>query len=162
MNRTNLLLALFALLTLCSPARAQRASKEYNDAIREGVRLSNEKKTAEAQASLEKALGLATTDDDRMRAYMALVPLYRQLPVDDKFLEAKEFNIRHTDGKAGRSGDARDIASFLFQRGKLEAGIQRYEAALKASPKDPAALGVLAVIYSRLKEDKDKAAALTA
>jgi tetratricopeptide (TPR) repeat protein len=84
------------------------------------------------------------------------------LPEIDKFLEAQEFNIRHADRKSGRSRPARDVASFLHQRGKLDAGVERYEAALKANPKDPAALGVLTIIFSRLKEDKVRSADLSA
>ena len=162
MNRTYRLLALLAFAALCPLAFGQAQKKEYDDAYREGARLVNAKKFAESQAPLERALLAAANDDQRKQAYQALVPAYRLLPEIDKFLEAQEFNIRHTDRKAGRSNDARDIASFLFQRGKLDLGIQRYEAALKADPKDPAALGVLTTIYSRLKEDKAKAAALTA
>lgn len=161
MNRPFHIAALL-VLTLCSFASAQRPSKDYSDALRQGTQLVNEKKYAEAQAPLEVALKLAADDKARTDVYQRLVPVYRQLPEIDKFLEAQEFVIRHTERKSGRSNDARDIASFLFQRGKLDVGVQRYEAALKANPKDPAALGVLTVIYSRLKEDKAKAAALTA
>ena len=165
MNRTYRLLALLAFAALCPLAFGQAQKKEYDDAYREGARLVNAKKFAESQAPLERALLAAANDDQRKQVYQALVQgegAYRLLPDVDKFLEAKEFIIRHTDRKAGRSIDARVIADFLFQRGKLDVAIQRYEAALKADPKDPAALGVLTVIYSRLKEDKAKAAALTA
>jgi len=162
MTRASPLLVLLVLVSLCPLALAQRPSKEFSDALNDGIRLVNAKKYTEAQAPLETALRLAANDEQRQRVYQPLVPVYRQLPEVDKFLEAQEFIIRNADRKTGRSLPARDVASFLFQRGKLDAGIQRYEAALKANPKDPAALGVLTVIYSRHKEDKVRSAALTA
>jgi tetratricopeptide (TPR) repeat protein len=149
-------------LLVVSPALAQRPSKEYSDALRAGAQLANDRKYAEAQASLETALKAAADDQQRMQVYQRLVPVYRQLPEIDKFLEAQDFNIRHAERKDGRSNAARDVASFLHQRGKLDAGIARYEAALKTNPKDPAALGVLAVIFSRAREDKARAAELAA
>lgn len=162
MTRIYPLLALFVLAVLSQPALAQRPSKDFSDALREGIRLVNDKKLVEAQAPLEAALTFAANDEERGKVYSPLVPVYRQLPEIEKILEAQEFIIRHADRKAGRSLPARDIASFLHQRGKLDAGLARYEAALKANPKDPAALGVLTVIYSRVREDKARAAALTA
>ena len=59
---------------------------------------------------LEAALKLAADDKDRLKAYRALVPSYRLLAEIDKMLEAQEFVIRHTDGKAGRSNAAGDLA----------------------------------------------------
>src|SRR5262245_33218278 len=111
--------ALLAFLSLIPLAVAQRPSKEFSDALRQGAQLVNDKKYAEAQAPLETALKAAANDEERMRVYTALVPVYRQLPEIDKFLEAREFVIRHTDRKAGRSLAANDVASFLFQRGKI-------------------------------------------
>ena len=161
MPRTSPLFALLVVLALCPLAIAQRSSKEYSDALREGTRLVNEKRYAESQAPLETALKAATNDKERQQVYQRLVSAYRQLPEIDKFLEAQDFVIRHTDRKAGRSNAARDVASFLHQRGKIDAGVARYEAALKENPKDPAAIGVLAVLYTRVKEDKVRGPVLT-
>jgi tetratricopeptide (TPR) repeat protein len=162
MKYNNVVITLLALATLCPPALAQRPSKEYSDALRAGAQLANDRKYAEAQASLETALKAAANGEQRTQVYQRLVPVYRQLPEIDKFLEAQDFNIRHAERRDRRSNAASDVASFLHQRGKLDAGIARYEAALKTNPKDPAALGVLTVIFSRAREDKARAATLTA
>jgi hypothetical protein len=130
--------------------------------MRQAAPLLRERKFAEAQAPLEAALKFAATDEQKKQVYARLVSAYRLLPEIDKFLEAQEFLIRHTDRQAGRSIAVRDIASFLHQRGKTDAGIERYEAQLKTNAKDPASLSVLATIYSRVKPDENRGAALTA
>jgi tetratricopeptide (TPR) repeat protein len=145
----------------CSLAAAQ-APQSFDEAMRQAAPLHNARKFAEAQAPLEAALKFAMNDEQKKRVYSALVPAYRMLPEIDKFLEAQEFLIRHADRRAGRSIAARDIASFLHQRGKIDAGIERYEARLKADAKDPAALSVLETIYMRVKRDENRWAALTA
>ena len=133
---------------------AQESFRTFDEAFNAGARLARNQQFAEAQAPLEAALKLAADDKDRLKAYQALVPSYRQLAEIDKMLEAREFVIRHTDGKAGRSNAAGDLASFLHQRGKTDVAIARYETALAANADDIAALAVLAVIYSRTKRDK--------
>src|SRR5205085_854823 len=99
----------------------------------------------------EAALGLAKVDAQRLKAYQALVPAYRQSSEIDKMLAAQEFIIRHTDRRAGRSIAARDVVSFAFQRGKLDAITERYDAQLQKNPKDPAALSILAAIFTQTK-----------
>ena len=133
---------------------AQDSFRTFDEAYSAGARLIRNEQFAEAQAPLEAALKLAADDKERLKAYRALVPSYRQLAEIDKMLEAQEFVLRHTDGKASRSLPASDLASFLHQRGKTDVAIARYEAALAADANDIAALGVLAVIYGRTKRDK--------
>ncbi len=133
---------------------AQEVFRTFDEAYSAGARLARNQQFAEAQAPLEAALKLAADDKDRLKAYRALAPSYRQLAEIDKMLEAQEFVLRHTDGKNGRSLPASDLASFLHQRGKTDVAIARYDAALAADANDIAALSVLAVIYTRLKRDK--------
>jgi tetratricopeptide (TPR) repeat protein len=153
----------FALLTvgsLCSDVTADEY-KSYNDAMRKATPLYNDKQYAAAQEPLEAAVRLAASDADRLKAYEALVPAYRLLPDIDKMLEAKDFILRHTEQRAGRSLTARDLASFLHQRGKLDAVIQRYEAKLKADPQDVAALSVLAVTFTQVRRGDPRGAEFT-
>jgi hypothetical protein len=133
--------------------------KTYADAFREGSKLLREKQDAASQAPLEAALRLATNDEQRLQAYKALTRAYRTLPEIDKMLEAQEFIIRHSDRSAGRSNAAGDVVSFLHQRGKLDAGIERYEAELKKNADDPAAVTILAEIYEHHRKDAREAAA---
>ncbi|HEX5103347.1 MAG TPA: hypothetical protein VFV87_06030 [Pirellulaceae bacterium] len=139
----------------------QEKYKNFDDAYSQGARLLNRMQIAAAQEPLEAALKLAADDSARLRVYQALVPAYRQLPEIDKMLEAQEFVIRHTPRKAGRSNAANDLASFLHQRGKIDVAIARYEAALKANPKDAAALSVLEKIFTRVKRDGERGPVLT-
>jgi tetratricopeptide (TPR) repeat protein len=142
---------------IASPTSAQEY-KSYNDAMRAAAPLMRDRQYAAAQAPLEAALALAADDADRLRVYQALVPAYRLLPQADKMYEAQEFVIRHTDRRTGRSLPARDLASFLHQRGLSDAAIARYNAVLKQNPDDIAAVTVLAAIYSQSRRDMAKAA----
>ncbi len=153
-----------AVLVVCGVAgviSAQESYRTFDEAMNAGARLVRNQQYAEAQAPLEAALKLAADDKDRLKAYRALVPSYRQLAEIDKMLEAQEFVIRHTDGKAGRSLPAGDLASFLHQRGKTDVAIARYEAALKTDADDIAAITVLAAIYTRTKRDAERGGEFT-
>jgi tetratricopeptide (TPR) repeat protein len=147
--------ALLAVLLCgwCAVASAQEKYKNFNDAMSQGVKLVRDMQFAAAQEPLEAALKLAADDHQRSRAYQALVPCYRQLPAIDKMLEAQEFIIPHTERRDGRSLAARDLASFLHQRGKTDEAIARYDGKLQKDPKDIVALSVLTIIYTRIKRD---------
>lgn len=130
--------------------------KNFDEAMRDGSKLARDKQYPEAQAALETALTLAKSDEDRLKAYQALILPYRQLPEIDKMLAAQEFIIAHTDKRAGRSIAARDVASFLHQRGKVDAGVERYDARLQKDPRDLVALSILAVIHKNVRNDNLK------
>jgi tetratricopeptide (TPR) repeat protein len=140
-----------AIVCLSSLAVAQEKYKDFEDAWIEAARHLRKNDYPSAVAPLEAALALAKDDAQRKRAYEALVPAYRQSPDIEKILAAQEFIIRHTDRKAGRSLSARDAASYLFHRGKLDQGIERYDSLLQKMPSDPAALTILAMIYAQSK-----------
>lgn len=150
-----------ALAGSLTAALAQEKYKNYNDAFGQGVKLLRDKQLAAAQEPLEAAVKLAADDRERLRAYQALVSVYRQLPEIDKMLEAQEFIISHTERKAGRANAAGDLASFLHQRGKTDEAITRYNARLQKDPKDIVALNVLKIIYTRIKRDTDQGPAYT-
>jgi tetratricopeptide (TPR) repeat protein len=152
-HRTAAWLLVALALALPSLLAADDSYKNFNEAFGAGMKLLRDQQFAAAQAPLESALKLAADDKERLRTYQALVPAYRQLPEIDKMVEAQEFVIRHTDGKAGRSLPAGDLATFLHQRGKNDVAIARYEAALAADAEDIAAITVLAAIYTRTKRD---------
>src|SRR5262245_52888073 len=134
-------------------ANGQEKYSDFEDAFIDAARHVRKNDYPAAVGPLEAALKLAKDDVQRKRAYEALVPAYRQSQDVDKMLAAQEFIIRHTDRKAGRSLSGRDAASFLFTRGKIDAGIERYEGLLKQNPKDPAALTILTMIYTQAKRN---------
>lgn len=144
---------LFVLLAALQPVSAQEKYKDFRDAFNQGVKLVREKQLAAAQEPLETALKLAAENEQRKNTYEALVPVYRQLPEIDKMLEAQEFIITHTERRSGRSIHARDLTSFLHQRGKTDVAIARYDGRLQKDPKDIVALHVLTIIYTRIKQD---------
>jgi len=118
---------------------------------------------AASREPLEAALRLAPDDAFRVKVYEYLQPAYRELPESDKMVEAAEFIIGHADHKAKRSNESSSLASFLFQRGKLDEAIGKYEARLKERPDDVVALGVLNAAYSRVRRDnKERGAAVAA
>lgn len=154
------IIAAAALLNLNTAFAAD--FKSFDEAYREGGKQLRDKKYAEAQTALEAALTLAKEDDDRLKAYEALVVAYRQLPEIDKMVEAQTFIINRAEQKAKRSIAARDLASFLHQRGKVDQGLEHFDARLKKDANDMAALSVLAILYRNVRNDKDKAAELEA
>jgi tetratricopeptide (TPR) repeat protein len=151
--------ALFLLLFCTTSAIHAADYKDYNDAVRQGQQLARDKKYAEAQEALEAALKLAKDDKERVQAYQLLVTPYRQLPEIDKMLAAQEFLLLHAEQRARRKNAASDVGSFLHQRGKIDAGIERYEAKFKADPKDVAALHILTVLYKQYRRDEPSAKA---
>lgn len=159
MQLHSLFCALLFLFASLAPSFAAEF-KNFDEAMREGMKQVREKQYAEAQAALEAALKLAANDEDRAKAYQALVPPYRQLPEVDKMLEAQEFIIAHSDQKARRSNAASDVASFLHQRGKDDAGIARYEARLQKDPRDLVGLNMLAALYRNSTAHRDQAEAM--
>jgi len=155
------LAALPLILTLLAPGiPAQEKYKNFSDAISAGNKLLREKQIAAAQEPLEAALKLAESepaerDERKLRTYEMLVQVYRQLPEIDKMLEAQEFVIPHTERRSSRMNAARDLASFLHQRGKTDEAIARYDGRLQKDPKDIAALTVLTIVYTRIKRDPE-------
>ena len=158
LSRCGRVLALLTIAGWVSIAAAQEQYKNYSQAYSAGLKLVREKNLAAAQAPLEAALKLATEDEQRLHAYEVLVQVYRQLPEIDKMLEAQEYIIPHTERRSGRANAARDLASFLHQRGKTDEAIARYDARLQKDPKDIVGLQVLTIIYTRLERDDELAA----
>src|SRR5688572_27748354 len=132
MRTTIKLMGLLFVLTLSiamlPAASAEEKFKSYDDARLAAARLLRQGRLAEAQEPLEATLRLAPDDKARLDVYRALSDVYRQLPEIEKKLEADEFIIRHSPRRAGRSVPARDVVSFLHQRGKTDLGIERYQA----------------------------------
>src|SRR5206468_217303 len=108
-------------------ATAQEKYSDYDDAMIAAGRFLRKNDYPSAVPPLEAALTLAKDDAQRLKVYQALVPAYRQQPEIDKLLTAQEFIIRHTDRRAGRSLAAGSVASFAYQRGKLDAVTERYD-----------------------------------
>ncbi len=148
----------FAYLAVASPANAvaQEKYSDYDDAMIAASRFLRKNDFPSAIPPLEAALKLAKDDAQRLKAYQALVPAYRQQPEIDKLLTVHEFIIRHTDRKAGRSLAAGSVVSAAYQRGKLDAITERYDYMLQQNPKDPAALTILNSIYSQTKRNDSR------
>jgi len=155
---TLVLVAVLALQIAFGATAAAADYRNFSEAYSKGVRLLKEKKVAESQEPLEAALKLATDDDQRKNTYQALTSAYRQLPEIDKMLEAQDFIIRHSERHAGRSNAARSVVSFLFQRGKLDVAIERYEAELQKNADDPAAITILTELFAAHRKDAELAA----
>src|SRR5262245_50884361 len=94
--------------------------KTADEAMRAAAPLFNDRKFAASREPLEAALRLAPDDAFRVKVYGYLMSAYRELPEPDKMVEAAEFVIAHSDQRAKRSNESSSLASFLFQRGKLD------------------------------------------
>ena len=148
---SRLLFGTCLILAFVSAADAQeyRSAREARAAAATHLRSRN---FAAAQAPLEAALRLTPETDLRGRVEISrtLMSCYRLLPEPDKMIESVEYILQHSDSSSERSNVARDLASFLHQRGKVDAAVARYEERLKQNAKDPAALAVLTMIHLHL------------
>src|SRR5262249_30789865 len=134
--------------------------KSADEALAAAAPLVRARNFAASREPLEAALRLAPDDAFRVKVYEYLMPAYRELPEPDKMVEAAEFVISHSDRKAKRSLESGNLVSFLFQRGKLDDAIAKYEARLKVNPDDVVVLSVLNAAYTHLRRDKDRGAAV--
>jgi tetratricopeptide (TPR) repeat protein len=135
--------------------------KTADEAYSVGVALARARNYAGSREPLEAALRLAPDDAYRLKVYEALMPAYRELPGTDKMAEAAEFVIAHADQRAKRSNESNALASFLFQRGKLDEAVSKYEARLKERPDDLVALSILNGAYRGGRRDnKERGAAV--
>jgi hypothetical protein len=157
---TSLLVGLVSVL-MAGPSPAADY-KTADEALAAAAPLVRAKNYAASREPLEAALRLAPDDAFRLKVYEYLQPAYRELPESDKMVEAAEFIISHADQKAKRSLECRSLVSFLFQRGKLDEAVAKYEARLKERSDDIVALGVLNATYSQVRRDKKERAAAVA
>ncbi len=134
---------LLAMVGVCitSPLWAQNQAQE---AYSEGARFINRREFDKARAPLETALQLAPDNAFRLKVFQALLPVYRTLPETDKMLEAAEFIIRYSDSLTDRNAAASSLASFLFQRGKVDEHVKRYREIIAAEADDYVAIAMLA------------------
>jgi tetratricopeptide (TPR) repeat protein len=142
----------------CPLARGDEAYPSANAAAADAVKFMQKRDYKSAQAPLEAALRLAPDDAFRLRIYNNLMACYRLLPETDKMVEACEFTIVKTKENSERSLTAHSLASFMFQRGKLEETRKTYEGRLANDADDLLSLAMLAAICRVNYDDRDKAA----
>ncbi len=135
--------------------------KSYEEAWSIGVGFHNARRFAESQTALEAAVKLAPNDELRLKAYEALLPVYRVVSESEKMLDACDFILRKTDSDPKRSLTRSALLSFAYERGKIDVVVQRYEKVLKKDAKDRTALYVLSELYDRVKRDPQLAADYT-
>ncbi|MFV0443395.1 MAG: tetratricopeptide repeat protein [Planctomycetaceae bacterium] len=126
-----------------------------------GVAFLSQNNFAASREPLEAALKLTNDDAFRLKVYEALMPAYRQLTEPDKYMDASDFVLRHSEQAARRSLTRRSLLAFVFQRGQTDALIKRYEDALTEDKDDRTALYVLAEAYGQIKNDATKSAQYT-
>lgn len=143
-------LASFLVLVLSiQTVVAEETYRSAREAYGAGVRLFNSRQYAASQAPFEAALKLMPDMRLQMNVHDALFSVYRETAQVDKAVASAEFLIRNYDRRAGRFVNSNRLAGFLLSQGKTDAQIARYEAVLKQTPDDLAALGVLSQIYAR-------------
>ncbi len=150
-------------IVLADTPTARSADGKYRtaaEAFGVGAAHYNARNFAASRGPFEAALKMAPDDAFRLKCYEALVPAYRQDGGVNKMIEACEFIITHADQPARQSLTRRDLLSFLFQRGKIDEYVKRHEQVLKKDPSQRLSLYMLSEIYSRMKEQPDRAAEL--
>ena len=150
-------------IVLAGAPTARPADGKYQtaaEAFGVGAAHYNARNFAASRGPFEAALKMAPDDAFRLKCYEALIPAYRQDGGVNKMIEACEFIITHADQPARQSLTRRDLLSFLFQRGKIDEYVKRHEQVLKKDPNQWLSLYMLSEIYSRMKEQPDRAAEL--
>ena len=127
-----------------------------DEAFGVGAAYYNSKNYAKSREPFEAALKLAPDDAFRLKVYKALIPSYRLLSEADKMYTATEYVLEHGTQAAEKSLLTRSLLSFIFERGKTDEAVKRYEEQLKKDPKNRTALTVLSQIYTEIKRDPQK------
>lgn len=143
-------------LAFATTALVGQEYKTVQEARAEAAKHLRSRNFAAAQAPLEAALKLTPEFDkkERVEIYRTLMSSYRQLGEPDKMIEAVEYILANSESQAERSIIGGDFVSFMHQRGKTDQSVSRYEERLKRDAKDTAALTILSIIYSRVRDDK--------
>lgn len=136
---------------------AQSRYQSFDEAWAVGVARHNAKNYAAAQEPFEAALELTTDVKNKVKVYSALMASYRLLPETDKMLVAAEYVITHHERDVERSLTRTSLLSYLYQRGKIDDALSRYENKLRAEPQHRTALFILSEIYVRQKENPERA-----
>lgn len=138
------------VLVLCLPtAEGQENFRSAKEAFAAGAKLVSMRQFAASQPPLEMALQLGPDPKTALDIHELLFSVYRETAQAEKAVAAAEFVIRNHPRKAGRSVNTSRLAGYLQALGNLDAQVARYEATLKKTPDDLAALGVLEQIYAR-------------
>ncbi len=139
---------------------AQGQYRTADEAYRDGLNHLRAQRERESILPLEAALKLAPDVAYKKKVYEALQRGYRSLPEVDKFVEAGEFLVEHSDTQIQRWAASNTLLNFLVQRGQLDYAVERYEKKLQANVDDLVALAVLSKLYERPRKNPDRAAEL--
>ncbi|MEZ6123766.1 MAG: hypothetical protein R3C49_11390 [Planctomycetaceae bacterium] len=147
-------------LTPSANATADDAYQTFDEAWGVGVVFYNARNFESARKPFEAALKLATTDDQKLKIYEALIPCYRLQQTTDEMTTAVEYVLKNSKRDSSKSLTRRGYLSFMYQRGKIAELAERHEKVLQKDPNDFVALYLLSEIYSRAKPDPKRAAEL--
>lgn len=131
--------------------------KSFEEAWSVGVAFYNAGNHEAAQAPLEAALKMAKDDEAKVQVYEALIATYRRSDKTDKMTQAVEFVLYNHKSDIHKSLTRRSYLSFLYQRGKIDEAVKRYEKKLKQSPDDLVSLYLLSEIYSDIERNPERA-----
>jgi tetratricopeptide (TPR) repeat protein len=129
-----------------------------NDAVQAAIAFFTVKEYAKGQDAVEQALKLAPHDEARVRIYRSMLRSYTTAPDWEYKVTALEYMIEKSEQAAERSLARSELVGFVYQRGKTDDVVKKYEERLKKEPKHEATLYILSEIYSRSKENPKRAA----
>mgnify|MGYP002623766431 FL=1 len=157
-----LAVVMLMLQTVPSFCLAQTKYNSADEAWRDGARLYNARRYAEARAPLEAAFELSDDTKFKVRVSRALMEPYRQLPDIGSMLETVDYIFEHGDSAVEKSLVARSLSSFARERGKDAEVVQIYESRLKQDPRSRPALYILSDIYKRVQPNPKRQAEVAA
>jgi tetratricopeptide (TPR) repeat protein len=131
-----------------------------NDAVEAALAFYTLKEFAKGQDAVAQALKLAPHDEARVKIYRSLLRAYTTAPEWEYKVTALEFMIEKSEQAAERSLARSELVGFVYQRGKTNDVIKRYEERLQKEPNHEATLYILSELYTQSKENPKRAAEL--
>lgn len=136
------------------------AYSSSNDALEAALAFFTLREYVKGQGAVEQALKLAPHDEARVKIYRSMLRSYTTAPDAEYKVTALEFMIEKSEQAAERSLARSELVGFLYQRGKTDEAIKRYEEKLRKTPNHESTLYILSEIYTRSKENPTRAAEL--
>lgn len=143
-----LLLSHGVLLAQNPPGNGKSEFATAEEAFRVGAAHYNSRNFKASRAPLEAAVRLAKDEKLKLKAYQALLSVYRQIPEFEPFQTAAEYIIQNSPQSAERSLTRRALVTFAINRGQVDNLIERYEGMVAKDKNNYLAVSMLADLYT--------------
>jgi len=152
-------ICLIACLLFAASSEAKESKRKFvsfDAAMSAGYSAKQSGDLKASRASLEEALGLASTERKKCEVHRILMSVYAETDGQKKMYESLEYIQAHAPYPAFASLTLRSFLSTVQRKGWQVDAQERYEKQLKKNPKDRVALTVMADFSYLLQRDHAK------